>query len=95
MVTMTTPIGKIKRLEGRRTILDEEIKRIKYKFSKEERKKDTRRKILIGSAVLAKIKTKGGSWSEPWHEDSIQNMLNEYLTRDQDRLLFNLPIKER
>ena len=87
---MTTSIEKITRLEERRSKIDAEIKRIKSKLSKEERKKDTRRKILIGSAMISKIKAKGGNWSEPWHESNLQKMMDKYLTRNQDRELFNL-----
>lgn len=91
---MTISIKTIKRLEERRAKIDSEIKRIKSKLSKEKRKKDTRRKILIGSAILAKMKAEGGNWSEPWYEDNLRKMMDNYLTRNRDRLLFDLPIKK-
>jgi hypothetical protein len=58
--------------------------RQRAKTSKEERAKDTRRKILVGALVLAKAE-KG--------EDiptKLPDITNE-LTRDDDRALFGLP----
>ena len=56
----------------------------KKKQSEQQRKDDTRRKILLGSMMLKKF------------EDEIEKQkiladLNEYLTENRDRLLFNLP----
>ncbi len=47
-------------------------------------KTDTRRKILIGAYVMDKAK-KNGTFSE------IIAELNNYLTRNSDRALFDLP----
>jgi len=40
-------------LEARKRRADAEIRKLRARLSKEERKRDTRRKILIGAAVLA------------------------------------------
>ena len=60
------------------------LSREKKKQSEQQRKDDTRRKILLGSMMLKKF------------EDEIEKQkiladLNEYLTENRDRLLFNLP----
>jgi hypothetical protein len=58
--------------------------RQRAKNSKEERARDTRKKILVGALVLAKVE-KGESI--PPH---LPDLTNE-LTRDDDRALFGLP----
>lgn len=52
--------------------------------SKAKRAADTRRKILIGSVVLARVE------SGRWPEQKLLAMLNEHLTREDDRKLFQL-----
>jgi hypothetical protein len=49
-----------------------------------KRADDTRRKILIGSAVLAQVKR--GEWSE----DQLHAMMASALIRTDDRALFGL-----
>jgi len=58
--------------------------RIKAQVSQQERKRDTRRKVLIGAAILAGIDE--GTVKEP----VIRSMLARYLTREADRALFDL-----
>ena len=53
--------------------------------SKEERAKDTRRKILVGAAILAKVER------GEWPKDKLLAMLDSALTRSDDRALFSLP----
>ncbi len=52
--------------------------------SKKQRAADTRRKILIGAAVLAKVE------QGDWPRERLLDMLNGVLTRDDDRALFEL-----
>lgn len=52
--------------------------------NKEERAKDTRRKILVGAAILAKVER------GEWPKDKLLNMLDASLTRPDDRALFDL-----
>ena len=54
--------------------------------TKEERAKDTRRKILVGAAILAKVER------GEWPKDKLLAMLDSSLTRPDDRLLFGLQI---
>lgn len=55
------------------------------KLTNQKRKEDTRRKVLIGAAILAKIEA--GEWSR----DKLTRLLDGYLKRDDDRALFDLP----
>jgi hypothetical protein len=55
--------------------------------SKARRAKDTRRKILLGSVVLARVSR--GAWSQA----QLIDLANE-LTRPDDRALFGLPPRE-
>lgn len=52
--------------------------------TKEERAKDTRRKILVGAVILAKVER------GEWPKDKLLAMLDSALTRPDDRDLFNL-----
>ena len=53
--------------------------------TKEERAKDTRRKILVGAAILTKVER------GEWPRDKLLAMLDSALTRTDDRALFDLP----
>ena len=53
--------------------------------SKAKRSIDTRRKILGGAAILAKVER------GEWPQDKLLAMLDASLTRADDRALFDLP----
>ena len=53
--------------------------------SKAKRSQDTRRKILVGAAILAKVER------GEWPQDKLLAMLDVSLTRADDRALFDLP----
>ena len=50
-----------------------------------ERSRDTRRKILVGAAILAKVER------EEWPKEKLLAMLDATLIRADDRALFDLP----
>jgi hypothetical protein len=75
---------KLKRLEERKSKIKSEIQQAKAKISKEKRKLDTRKKILIGAMILRKVD------SGDWPEDRLKNAMDEYLEKDSDRALFEL-----
>lgn len=54
--------------------------------SKKKRSDDTRRKILVGAAILAKVER------GEWPQDKLLAMLDAALTRADDRALFDLPV---
>ena len=49
------------------------------------RQQDTRRKILVGAAILAKVER------GEWPKDKLLAMMDATLTRADDRALFGLP----
>ena len=53
--------------------------------SKAKRAQDTRRKILVGAAVLAKVER------GEWPQDKLLVLMDASLTRPDDRALFDLP----
>ena len=58
------------------------------KISEQQRKEETRKKILIGSMMLKKMEDEA-------EKIKILAELNKYLTEDRDRKLFNmLPVKD-
>ena len=59
------------------------LAREKAKQKEQDRKDDTRRKILLGSYLLKKMENEA-------NKEKILAELNEYLTEERDRKLFNL-----
>ena len=59
------------------------LAREKAKQKEQERKDDTRRKILLGSYLLKKMENEA-------NKEKILAEMNEYLTEERDRKLFNL-----
>ncbi len=57
--------------------------RQKKKISEQQRKEETRKKILLGSYLLNKMK-------DETENKKILDELKEYLIEDRDRKLFNL-----
>lgn len=54
---------------------------------KRARAEDTRRKVLVGAAMLASVKDKPGKEAE------LRALLDAFLVRPDDRALFGLPAK--
>ena len=59
--------------------------REKKKATEQQRKDDTRRKILLGSYLLKKIENEA-------NKEKILAELSEYLTEDRDKKLFGLQL---
>jgi len=55
--------------------------------SRLKRSQDTRRKILVGATILAKVER------GEWPQDKLLAMLDAALTREDDRALFELAVK--
>ena len=79
---------KTKRLKAmereRREAINRRIRRAKYRLTAAERKRRTRRLVLMGSMVEARMK------KSPSIDAVVRKDLDEFLTRDQDRELFDL-----
>ena len=67
--------AKKQQIEARRRAAD----------AKRKRSEDTRRKILVGAAILAKVER------GDWPKDKLLAMMDATLTRADDRALFDLP----
>jgi len=74
-------LEKLKQLKARKQAIEA---REKSKQKEQERKDDTRRKILLGSYLIKKMQ------DNPVNKDKILAELNDYLTEDRDRQLFGL-----
>lgn len=72
---------KLQQLKARQQLIEN---RMRYVAAKQARREDTRRKILIGAVILAKIERK------EFDEKKLRAMLDEALTRKDDRALFGL-----
>ena len=75
-------LEKLKQLKAQKQAIEA---RERTKQKEQERKNDTRRKILLGSMFLKKMK------NDPSFELVTKEALDKYLTKDRDRQLFNLP----
>lgn len=83
---------KIQALDERLTRLRVEKSRLIARESKTERKRDTRRKIVIGGAVLAALDHEGVPAMRSTSE--LRRWLDARLTRAHDRVVFDLPERE-
>ena len=79
------PEDRIRNLEEQRARINAEIQRVRSRESLEERKRETRRKILAGAMVLDRVA--GGDLSEKLFKADM----DRFLEREQDRALFGLP----
>jgi hypothetical protein len=75
-------LEKLQAIKARKQAI---VNREKAKQKEQERKDDTRRKILLGSYLLKKMENEA-------NKEKILAELNEYLTEDRDRILFNLAL---
>jgi len=74
-------LEKLKQLKAQKQAIEA---REKTKQKEQERKDDTRRKILLGSYLIKKMQNEA-------NKEKILSELNEYLTENRDRQLFGLP----
>lgn len=78
-------VSKLEQLQKRRDQLNAQIQAIKSREAQQARKQETRRKILVGAAVLDRVKR------GEWPEDRLLAMLDSFLEKPIDRSLFELP----
>ena len=72
----------------KKRLIENRIRRQQYRLSLQERKRDTRRKILAGSWVLTAAEKDQAAGKR------LRNGLDEFLEKDRDRELFGLSLKE-
>ena len=79
--------SKLEQLLRKQEELKAQIRQEKNKLDQQERKNDTRRKILLGALMMDMIK------QGELDEKKISQKLDGFLSRDTDRKLFALPEK--
>lgn len=93
-----TPEERIAELEKRRIQVEAKLKaekeailrakrRENAKIQNRKRKDETRRKVLVGAAILQRVEL------DQWPKERLLNLMEGFLTRDQDRELFGLDPK--
>ena len=75
-------IEKLKQLKAQKQAVEA---RDRAKLKEQERKDDTRRKILLGSYLIKKMENEA-------NKEKILAELSEYLTEDRDKKLFGLQL---
>lgn len=84
--TQTKPKATLARLKQQQKMLANRISQLESRQRQNERKQETRRKILVGAYFLDKARQTG-------HMSDLIKQLSTFLTRDSDRVLFDLPIE--
>ena len=74
-------LEKLKQLKAQKQAIEA---RERTKQKEQQRKDDTRRKILLGSYLIKKMQNEA-------NKEKILAELNEYLTENRDRQHFDLP----
>ena len=74
---------KIAALEQEAAQIKARIQRERARVREDERKRDTRRKIIAGALAL--------EHKDPAFQEALRRLLNEYVTRPDERGLFDLP----
>ena len=77
-------LEKLKQLKAQKQAIEA---RERTKQKEQQRKDDTRRKILLGSYLIKKMQNEA-------NKEKILAELNEYLTEERDRKLFDLPVQQ-
>jgi hypothetical protein len=77
-----------KSIEERLAQLDAQRKTLQARLNKQERARDTRRKVLLGALVLHQL-DEGREGSIDYLRDFIKRELPGFLTREADKELFD------
>lgn len=79
-----TPEEKLEQLETQQSQIKARIQREKAKVRQADRKRDTRRKIIAGALALEHAE------KDPAFGSQLRRLIDQHVTRKQDRELFNL-----
>lgn len=82
-----SPDEKLAELEQRKGQIEAQIQRQKARLRVEERKRDTRRKIIAGALALEHASL------NPAFGEELQKLIRQHVTREGDRALFDLSPK--
>lgn len=80
-MTRVSNLDKLKDLQNKQNAMKNRIASLEAKIKNDEDRKLTRKKILVGAFFLEKYKNEN---------DTLSLMLNDFLVRDSDRVLFDL-----
>ncbi|WLS12041.1 mobilization protein (plasmid) [Shinella sumterensis] len=83
-----------KSIEQRLAELEAQRTALKARLGKQERANDTRRKVLLGALVLHRLETGHDAFSRNL-ADWLRRELPGFLTRDNDKALFNDLLKAK
>ena len=73
-----------KRLKQAKALKQQQVAREKAAERKRQRSEETRRKILVGAVILAKVER------GEWPQERLRELMDQALTRADDRALFGL-----
>lgn len=85
MLSEDTMAKQLDALKKKRDAINNRIRLVQNRELRQNRKDDTRRKILVGSYFLDKTKKESSF-------DELVAALDKFLVRDSDRKLFELPL---
>ena len=74
-----------RRLKQAKALKQQQVARSRAAEKKRQRSEDTRRKILVGAVILAKVD------HGEWPKERLREWMDKALTRADDRTLFGLP----
>ena len=82
------PAERVRKLEEQRARISARIARVRARESLAARKRETRRRFLMGAMVLDQV-ARG-----EWPEARFLAEMDRFLEREQDRALFGLPPRQ-
>lgn len=85
---MEKKLKKLESLKKKHEQLKAQIQTLEAAKKSRDRKRDTRRKILIGAYYLDKVMQENKF-------PEIVKIMDGYLTRNSDRILFDLPLLDK
>ncbi len=74
-----------RRLKQAKALKQQQVARSRAAERKRQRSDETRRKILVGAVILAKVE------HGEWPKERLRELMDKALTRADDRTLFGLP----
>ena len=74
-----------RRLKQAKALKQQQVARSRAAEKKRQRSDETRRKILVGAVILAKVE------HGEWPKERLREWMDKALTRADDRALFGLP----
>lgn len=80
---------QLEKLEQKKREIERKISEIRAKQSAEERKRETRKKVLIGAMILQQVN------EGKYDKAHLTALLDDFLVRDVDRALFGLEPKSK